>query len=50
MPSDKFCLDNFRDIGKALVVQHAINVLPIVFDQLFRPKLASIFVFILHFF
>ena len=48
MPADKFCLDDFRDVGKTLVVQDAVDVLP-VFDQLFRPKFASVFVFVLQF-
>ena len=43
MLANELCPDDFRDVGEALVVQHAVNVLP-VFDQLFRPKLASIFV------
>ena len=29
-------------------MQYAVNVLPIVFDQLFYPKLVSMFVFILQ--
>ena len=44
--ADEFCPDNFRDIREALMVQHADDVLP-VFNQLFRSKLASIFVFVL---
>ena len=47
MSADEFCPDNIRNIGEALVVQHAINVLP-VFDQLFRFKLANVFVFVLQ--
>ena len=48
MPAVELCLNNFWDVGEALVVQHAVNVLPIVFDPLFRPKLASEFVFTLQ--
>ena len=48
MPTNKLCLDDFRDVGEALVVQNVVDVLPIL-DQLFRPKLASMFVFGLQF-
>ena len=47
MPADELCLDDFRDVGEALVVQHAIDVLPVL-GQLSRPKLASVFVFVLQ--
>ena len=46
MPVDELWLDGFQNVREALVVQHAINVLP-VFDQLFFPKLAGVFVFVL---
>ena len=48
MPTNKLCLNDFLDVGEALVVQDAVNVLPVL-DQLFCPKLASIFVFGLQF-
>ena len=28
MPTNKLCPDNFRDIGEALVVQNAIDIVP----------------------
>ena len=46
MPADEFFPDNFREIKEVLVVKYPINVLLIVLDQLFRPKFASIFVFV----
>ena len=49
MPIDELCPDDFRNIREALVVQQAINVLPVVFDQFFRLKLANMFVFVLQF-
>ena len=49
MPTDELCLDDFRDVGKALVVQHAVDVLPVVFVQLFYPELLSLLVFRLEF-
>ena len=30
MPADKLCQDGFREIGEALVVQHAVDVLPVL--------------------
>ena len=47
MPTDELYSDDFQDIREALVMQHAINVLPVL-DQLFCPKLASMFVFALQ--
>ena len=47
MPADELYPDDFRDIGEALVVQHALDVL-LVLGQLPRPKLASVFVSILQ--
>ena len=47
MPVNELCLYDFRDIGKTLVVQHVVNILPVIFDQLFHPKLASMIVFVL---
>ena len=41
----KLYLDDFRDIEEALVMQHAVDVLPVL-DQLSRSKLASMFVFV----
>ena len=34
MPTDKLCLDNFRDVKKALVVQDPINIFPALLDEL----------------
>ena len=28
MPTDELCLDNFQDIGEALVVQVVFNIIP----------------------
>ena len=50
MLADEFCLDNFQDIKKALVMQYVVDVLPIIFDQLFRFKFPRLFVFALQFF
>ena len=47
MPADELYSDDFRDVSKGLVVQDAVNVLPIL-DQLFRLKLASVFVLLLQ--
>ena len=48
MPADKLRLDDFWDVAKAMVVQYAVDVLP-VFDYLFCPKFASVFVIALQF-
>ena len=48
MPTNKLYLDDFWDVEEVLVVQDAVNVLPVL-DQLFCPKLASVFVFGLQF-
>ena len=48
MPTNELYLDNFRDVKEALVMQHIVNILPVVFDQLFRPKFTSVFVFVLQ--
>ena len=29
MPANKLCLDDFRDVGKALMVQHAVDIVPV---------------------
>ena len=47
MHTDELCPDDFWDKRKALVVQYAVNVLPVILDQLFRSKLTSMFVFVL---
>ena len=49
MPANKLCLDDFRDVRKALVVQYAINVLSIVFTQLFFFELLGLLIFLLEF-
>ena len=46
MPTNKLYSDNFWDVEEALVVQDVVDVLPVL-DQLFHPKLASMFVFVL---
>ena len=48
MPANKFCPDNFRDVGEALVVQNTVGVLPIILDQLFHSKLTSVLFFVLQ--
>ena len=47
MPADELCPDDFRDVKEALVVQHVVNVLPVL-GQLPRPKVASVFVSVLQ--
>ena len=49
MSTNELYPDNFQDVKKALVVQNAINVLPVVFAQLFYPELLGLFVFLLEF-
>ena len=34
MPTNKFCSDDFRDIGEALMVQHAVNIVPALLAEL----------------
>ena len=48
MRVDELYPDNFQDVREALVVQNDIDVLPVIFDKLFRSKLASMFVFVLQ--
>ena len=43
MPDNKLCPDDFRDVGEALVVQHAIDVVPAFW--VFRPGLPDLLVF-----
>ena len=43
MPTNKFCSDDFRDVEKALVVQHAIDV--VLAFRVFRPGLPGLLVF-----
>ena len=43
MPANKLYSDNFRDIGEALVVQHAVNVVPAF--RVFRPGLSGLLIF-----
>ena len=47
MPINKLWSEDFRDVGEALVVKDVVNIL-LVLDQLFRPKLVSVFIFILQ--
>ena len=34
MPTNKLCSDDFRDVGEALVVQNAVNVVPALLAEL----------------
>ena len=34
MPTNKLCLDDFRDIGEALVVQNTVDVIPALLAEL----------------
>ena len=45
---DELCPDDFWDIVETLVVQYAINIVLVVFDQLFCRKLRSVFVLVLQ--
>ena len=45
--ADKFCLDNFQNIKKALVVQDIFNILPIL-DRLFYSEFLHLFVLALQ--
>ena len=49
MLADEFCLHDFQDVKKALVMQHVIDVLLIILDQLFGFKFPRLFVFGLQF-
>ena len=49
MPANKFCPDDFRDIKEALVVQHAVDILPIGIAWLLSSNLPSLVVLILKF-
>ena len=47
MPTNKFCPDDFRDVGKALVVQNPIDVVPALLAKLLvGPQLLGLLVFI----
>ena len=49
MPAKKLCLNDFRDIEEALVMQYIVNVLLIVFVQLFHSELPDLLIFFLEF-
>ena len=49
IPTNQLCLDDFWDVGEALVLQHAINILLVVLAQLFRPEFPGLLVFLLEF-
>ena len=50
MPTNKLCPDDFRDIGEALVVQHAVDVVPALLAELLvGPQLSSLLVLGLQF-
>ena len=45
MPTNKLCPDDFRDVGEALVVQHAVDVVPALLAELLvGPQLLSLLV------
>ena len=43
MPTNKLCLDDFRDVGEALVVQYAVDVVPAF--RVFCPDLLGLLIF-----
>ena len=49
MPTDKLCPNDFRDIEKALMVQHIFNILPVNIAWLLNSNFLSLVVFILNF-
>ena len=49
MLAHEFCLDNFRDIKKALVMQHIVNIFLAILDQLFCFEFLRLFVFTMQF-
>ena len=49
MSTNKLCPDDFRDVGEALMVQHAVNVVPIDIAWLLSSNLPSLVVLILEF-
>ena len=50
MPADELCLDNFWDVGEALVVQNLVNVFPALLAKLLISlELPGLLVFILEF-
>ena len=50
MPTNKLCLDNFRDIRKALVVQNPINIISALLAELLISfEFLSLLVFDLQF-
>ena len=54
MPTNKLCPDDFQDVGEALVVQHAVNVVSALLAKLLvgllvGPQLSSLLVLGLQF-
>ena len=49
MPTNKLYLKDFRDVGEALMVQHAVNVVPVGIVWLLSSNLPSLVVLILEF-
>ena len=49
MPANKLYPDDFRDIREALIMQHAINVVPVGTAWLLSSNLPSLVVLILEF-
>ena len=49
MPADEICPNNFQNIEKTLIVKHAVNILPVIFIELFCSKLLDLFDFFLEF-
>ena len=49
MPTNKLCPEDFRDVGEALMVQHAVDVVPVGIAWLLSSNLPSLVVLILEF-
>ena len=49
MPANKLCPDNFQDIGEALIVQHAVDVISVGIAWLLSSNFPSLVVLILEF-
>ena len=49
MPADKLCSKDFRDVKKALIVLHVVNIFSAVFDRLFYSEFPRLIVSVLQF-
>ena len=54
MPTNKLCSDDFRDVGEALVVQDAVDVVPALLAELLvgllvGPQFPGLLVLVLQF-